>query len=112
MIKAAVSAGQVLKFKKSPEMCFVAKTALHYERGFIELMGLFQEDLSKHKLHLLQDGKLALKSAKRTPFFGAIQHLLRKLSSPNKAMHGIGAFQKYVEAFFSHLQTNEGQALI
>ena len=93
-------------------MYFVAKTALHYERGFIELMGLFQEDLSKHKLHLLQDGKLALKFAKWTPFFGAVQHLLRKMSSRNMSMHGIGAFQKYLEAFFSHIQTNEGQALI
>ena len=79
-------------------------------------MGLYQEELAKHKPHLLQDGKLELtnmllfKSARRVPFPATIDHLLNKMKTGNKAKHALSSFRKFVESVFSHLAHPEGQA--
>ena len=53
---------------------------------------------------------LKFKVKDRVPFPGAIQHLLRQMSSESKAKQALPAFKKFVENVVAHLATTEGQA--
>ena len=54
---------------------------------------------------------LHFKSPTKVPFPSSILHLLRKITSGNKAKHALAAFSKFVESIFSHLCTTAGKAL-